>query len=197
MLLATACAASPIALPAAATAPTTAAVEAGRGDLTTISPSSWLKRLRKETAKFRDPRVAERYGYERTDSCWEFPYKLPGGEPLGGMGYHYANERLIQDPKIDLMRPEILVYVPDGRGGRKLGAVEYFKRDRDQRIATADDRPTLLGQEFQGPMGPHEDGMPIHYDLHLWIWKDNPKGLFEQWNPRVKCPSGPAHGGHS
>ncbi|MDA0634735.1 hypothetical protein OUY22_15025 [Nonomuraea sp. MCN248] len=193
MLLAAACAASLLALPATAAAPA-AGVAADR--TVPPRPSDWLERLRRETAKFKDPRVAERHGYRRTDSCWEFPYKLPGDERLGAMGYHYTNQRLIDDPKIELLRPEVLVYVPDGSGGRTLGAVEYFRADRDQRMATADDRPTLLGHEFQGPMGPHLDGMPIHYDLHLWIFKENPNGMFEPWNPRVRCPAGAVHSAH-
>lgn len=55
-------------------------------------------------------------------------------------------------------------------------------------MATADDRPSLFGCEFQGPMGPHENGMAIHYDMHIWFYKPNPNGLFEPWNPRVTCP---------
>jgi len=27
----------------------------------------------------------------------------------------------------------------------------------------------------------------IHYDLHAWIWEDNPKGVFAQYNPEVSC----------
>jgi hypothetical protein len=29
--------------------------------------------------------------------------------------------------------------------------------------------------------------MPIHYDLHAWIWQANPAGVFEMWNPKVDC----------
>src|SRR5690606_1698650 len=149
MLLAAACAASVVVLPAEA-APAKG-VQAEQGDRPNVRPSNRLKRLRRATANFEDPRVGERDGYIRSDTCWEFPYTLPRGEPLGAMGYHYVNERLVNDPKIQLLRPEILVYVPDGKGGRELGAVEYFRIDRDQRIATSDDRPKLLGHELQGP----------------------------------------------
>jgi hypothetical protein len=30
--------------------------------------------------------------------------------------------------------------------------------------------------------------MPVHYDLHAWVWKRNPAGTFAMWNPRVECP---------
>jgi hypothetical protein len=52
----------------------------------------------------------------------------------------------------------------------------------------AKDRPSLFGVKFDGPMLGHEAGMPIHHDLHLWLWKHNPSGLFAMWNPRVHCP---------
>jgi hypothetical protein len=32
--------------------------------------------------------------------------------------------------------------------------------------------------------------MPIHYDLHVWLFKPNPAGVFASWNPRVHCPPG-------
>jgi hypothetical protein len=31
--------------------------------------------------------------------------------------------------------------------------------------------------------------MPIHYDLHVWLWKKNPSGMFARWNPTVTCPT--------
>lgn len=23
--------------------------------------------------------------------------------------------------------------------------------------------------------------------LHVWVWKHNPNGMFEDWNPNVSC----------
>ena len=28
---------------------------------------------------------------------------------------------------------------------------------------------------------------PIRYDLHVWLQKRNPSGVFAQWNPEVSC----------
>jgi hypothetical protein len=33
----------------------------------------------------------------------------------------------------------------------------------------------------------HAPGMPIHYDLHVWLWKHNPSGLYAPWNPDATC----------
>jgi hypothetical protein len=35
----------------------------------------------------------------------------------------------------------------------------------------------------------HNPTMPIHYDLHLWFWADNPAGFFAPFNPNLSCPS--------
>jgi hypothetical protein len=43
------------------------------------------------------------------------------------------------------------------------------------------------GQSFDGPMPGHNPDMPVHYDLHVWLYKYNPAGLFAAWNSRVNC----------
>ena len=30
-------------------------------------------------------------------------------------------------------------------------------------------------------------GMPVHYDLHVWLWKHNPSGVFAPFNPDASC----------
>ena len=53
------------------------------------------------------------------------------------------------------------------------------------------ERPTLFGRPFDGPMEGHHPLMPLalhHYDLHGWLFKENPAGLFSPTNPDVKCP---------
>jgi hypothetical protein len=136
--------------------------------------------VKRATERFRDVQVARRAGYEAAAEC------VAG--PDGAMGIHYSNARLIEDPRLQIRRPEILVYEPRGER-RKLVAVEYFRADADGRLDTDDDRPYLFGRGFDGPMEGHEPGMPVHYDLHAWIWKHNPAGVFAQFNPRVSCPA--------
>ncbi|HEY1386644.1 MAG TPA: hypothetical protein VGF43_23670, partial [Dongiaceae bacterium] len=48
----------------------------------------------------------------------------------------------------------------------------------------------LFGQPFMGPMEGHEPLIPkefVHYDLHAWLFKDNPLGMFSPTNPDVSC----------
>jgi hypothetical protein len=104
------------------------------------------------------------------------------------MGYHVANAALMADDAIDPVRPELLLYTADENGGMKLVGVEYWKRDSDGSLATADDRPSLFGQPFDGPMPGHNPTMPVHYDLHAWVAEDNPSGVFAMFNPNLSCP---------
>ena len=140
-----------------------------------------LRRARKATRKFRSVAAARAAGYRATGECAQDP-------KYGGMGIHYGNEDLIADGELDVTKPEVLVYQPMPSGRLRLGAVEYFQADGDQDLATDDDRPYLFGLPFDGPMLGHEPGMPIHYDLHVWLYRHNPAGLFAAWNPRVHCP---------
>ena len=139
-----------------------------------------MHHLRKSMRKYRDPAVAVAAGWVATDECVE----LPDGS--GGMGFHYFNPQLAS-AKPRLRHPAVLVYVPTRDGGRRLGAVEWFSPDADQDLATDSDRPHFGSLPFNGPMEGHEPGMPVHYDLHAWLFKHNPDGRFASFNPRVHC----------
>jgi hypothetical protein len=139
-----------------------------------------LAQVRQATAEYHKVSNALADGYVATEHC----IAVPG---VGGMGYHYLNPALIGDPSIDPLKPEVLLYAPKKNGGLKLVGVEYLVVDADQDLATDSDRPDLFDVPFNGPMLGHEPGMPIHYDLHAWIWKGNPDGLFADFNPKVSC----------
>jgi hypothetical protein len=130
--------------------------------------------------------------YHSYDQAVAAGYSLEGepcvASPAGAMGFHAANRALSADPALDPLRPEVLLYVPGADGALKLVGVEYFKADADQDLSTADDRPTLFGHAFDGPMAGHNPAMPIHYDLHVWVAETNPDGVFAQFNPALRCP---------
>jgi hypothetical protein len=86
-----------------------------------------LAALRRATAKYQDVNAALADGFIATPHCVEHP-------DLGGMGIHYVNPARIMDPAIDLLEPEILLYVESG-GGMKLLGVEYMLADRTTRFA--------------------------------------------------------------
>lgn len=154
-----------------------AAHDDGAGQLT----SAQRNVIREATKQFKDVDVAIAAGYLPTEEC----VALPDGS--AGMGYHYVQPEFIGDTRIDPTMPEILVYQKDRKGKLRLGAVEYFAADDDQDLATDDDRPTLMGHPFEGPMAGHDDDMPVHYDLHVWLYRRNPAGELASWNPDVHC----------
>ena len=139
-----------------------------------------LQRVKAAMEKYQDPVVAVRDGYFSTLGCIAYAE--------GAMGVHFLNPALIS-PELDPMKPQILIYEPEGDELR-LVAVEWFVP-----LATGiRERPELFGQPFDGPMEGHHPLLPTelhHYDLHVWLFKDNPAGLFNTTNPDVKCPPGP------
>jgi hypothetical protein len=116
------------------------------------------------------------------------------GEPCvaspdgAAMGIHFINPALMADTTLDPLRPEILLYVPKANGKLSLVGVEYWVADADGDLSTSDDRQSVLGQPLDGPMPGHNPTMPVHYDLHVWLWKSNPSGVFAPFNPNLSCP---------
>jgi len=142
------------------------------------------------TAPYHRESAALADGFTATDDC----VSAPG---LGAMGIHYLNIARASDLTVKASEPELLLYEPTHNGGRRLVRVEYFVPvisngapwfDPNNPPPVIDNAaPKLFGKTFDGPMPGHEPGMPWHYDLHVWIWKYNPSGLFAQFNPTAQC----------
>lgn len=145
-----------------------------------LSPAT-LKTIRTATKQFRDVDAAIAAGYEPTEAC----VALPDG--TAAMGYHYVNIANLMDGVNDPTKPDILLYTHDEAGNLHLGGVEFFQADADQVLSTDDDRPSFEGHPFDGPMEGHEPGMPVHYDLHVWLYQHNPDGMLTGFNPAVSC----------
>jgi len=183
---------------ASATAPATIGADATavKGE-PTLGPD--LAAVRQATAKFHDVDVAIAAGYLN-----------PAGRTcdqiaIGAMGIHSPNLALQGTQTLDPLQPEVLLYLPKPEGGFKLIGVEYIQFVLLRNPATGavapwtsqtpwpanyqivTPTPSLFGQTFQGPMPGHVPGMPWHWDLHAWIWANNPSGVFEPWNPAVSC----------
>jgi len=144
-----------------------------------------IDEMRQALEKYKDPYVAVRDLYLSTVGCVHYSGEKMEGHmdyPKGGMGIHFVNVTVTGplDPK----RPNVLIYEPVG-GKLQLVAAEWLVP-----VSAVKERPTLLGQAFQGPMEGHEPLIPkdfVHYDLHAWLFKDNPLGMFSPTNPNVSC----------
>ena len=137
------------------------------------------------TASFHDVAAATGYGLF-TDAAGIACIDKPG---VGTMGVHYVKGALVGDASVNAATPEALVYEPTRDGGLRLVAVEYvvFQEAWD---ATHASEPSLFGQPFEATGADNRYGLPPYYSLHAWIWKHNPSGMFEDWNPRVSCANG-------
>ncbi len=139
---------------------------------TPASPEEQLvKEIRTATARFHSLQQAARAGYVSTVHCV--------ANPVGAMGVHFANAGLT-DPVFDPLHPETLLYEPTENGGFRLVAVEY------QVIDVGQPAPSFAGQSFDVGGSP----IPVpHWTLHVWIYEENPLGVFEPFNPEVSCPA--------
>lgn len=137
-----------------------------------------VREVRLATRDFHDVTVAIAAGYTSAGSC-------VSGPEVGAMGVHYPNGALVGDGMLDPRRPEILIY--EQRGGRlRLLGVEYLVIAQQWDASNAAP-PVLMGQHFHYVGSPNRYGLPPFYELHVWAWRDNPNGMFVDWNPAVSC----------
>lgn len=124
--------------------------------------------------------------YEQLDAAVAAGYSRSGGSCIidahhGAMGYHHVNSSYI-DGKLDLARPEMLLYERMPDSSYKLNGVEFMVPYRywpGDSVA-----PVLMGQRLH-----HENNSKYWY-LHVWAWTDNKDGLFADMNPDVHCGAG-------
>ena len=130
-----------------------------------------IARLRARTAAFNRFDAAVDAGWNtRITDCFFDPQ-------LGGMGYHYGNTALI-DGTVDALQPELLLYEPEKNGRLRFVAVEYIVPFTAWTAATP---PQLYGQSF------HRNEAFGIWVLHVWHMRENPRGIFADWNPQVSC----------
>ena len=178
-----------------------------------------LEQVRAATERFRDVRVALAEGYvpDPMNICEKAEYM---GRPasLGAMGIHYFRPDLLgitgDKPRVDgtgthtdFTRPAVLIYEPRADGSLELVAVENLVFVKAWHAAGNDRPPSFHGVEYDmmrdDPATAIDEAHMFepHYDRHVWVYRDNPNGMFAQFNPNVNCDahkgSGqPAMGSH-
>ena len=134
-----------------------------------------LARVRAATARFVSLDTAVAAGYARDVSqCIAHPQH-------GAMGFHHINRAYV-DTRIEVERPEFLLYERQADGRYTLTAVEYIIPFR---LWPRDSvPPTVFGLDLR-----REEELRLWY-LHMWAWTENAAGLFADWNPAIRCPTG-------
>ncbi|HXH25548.1 MAG TPA: hypothetical protein VNI78_09885 [Vicinamibacterales bacterium] len=165
-----------------------------------------LEEVRRATERFRDVRVALAEGYVRD------PFNLCDtaemmGRPaaLGAMGVHFFRPDLLgitgpPSPRVsgtgthtDFRRPAILIYEPQPDGSLELVAVENLVFARSWREAGHSAPPTFHGVPYDSmtddPRTPQDEAHMFepHFDRHVWLYRENPNGVFAPFNPAVTC----------
>ena len=96
----------------------------------------------------------------------------------GAMGYHHLNRAWV-DNRIEIDKPEILLYERKEDGSYGLNGVEYII---PYRVWPKDSvPPKLMGRDMF-----RSEPLQLWY-MHMWVWTPNSAGLFADWNPAVKC----------
>ncbi len=127
-----------------------------------------LDALRRVTSAYTDFSRAQAAGYtERLTDCM--------ADATGGMGYHYGKVAFI-DGSAQLLEPEILMYEPQRDGSLQFVGIEYVVP-----LSASATPPSLFGLQF------HRNEAFQLWVLHVWLYRDNPSGLFSDWNPTVSC----------
>lgn len=196
----------------AAAAPDRAPVQPAAGEPT-------LAEVRDATERFRDVRVALAEGYIRDpfDLC-DTAEMMGRPAALGAMGVHYFRPDLLgvtapPSPRVDgagthtdFRKPSILIYEPQADGSMELVAVENLVFQAAWHATGAKERPSFHGVAWDAmaddPKTEIDEAHMFqpHYDRHVWVYRDNPNGVFAPFNPRVSCRhhrGATAHPGHA
>jgi hypothetical protein len=104
----------------------------------------------------------------------------------GTTDVHYVRPGSLQDDRLEMATPEVLVYELKADGKTRLAAVEYVV---PAALWTGTRPPEFLGQklEYGTSIGSRESDP--HYKITVWAWRRNPNGLFEPHPPAVTCRS--------
>ena len=129
-----------------------------------------LMSVHRANARFHSTAQAIKAGYEPDEHC----VSVPG---LGGMGFHWVNQSLV-DPVFDPLKPEAILYAEGPGGNLRLIAVEYIVINIGQPAPMFGEQPFDAG------------GTPVpvpHWSLHVWLYENNPSGIYTPFNPNISC----------
>lgn len=170
------------------------------------APEPSLEEVRAATERFQDVDVALEEGYIRDpfDLC-DTAEMLGRPAELGVMGVHYFRPDLLgitepPDPRVDgvgthtdFLEPAILIYEPRPDGSLELMAVENLVFLDAWEMAGHDAPPTFHGVSYDrmedDPATEANEAHMFepHYDLHVWLYRHNPNGMFVPFNPNATC----------
>ena len=177
-----------------------------------------LAAVKQATERFRDVKVALAEGYIRDPmNLCETAALMGRPAALGAMGVHYFRPDLLgitapPSPRVngdgihtDFLKPSVLIYEPQADGSLQLVAVENLVFVAAWHAAGHKEPPTFHGVKWDwmidDPKTKADEAHMFepHFDRHVWIYRENPNGVFAQFNPAVSCAhhrGATSHGSH-
>jgi len=175
-----------------------------------------LAPVRAASERFRDVKVALAEGYiPAPRSMCETSSMMGRAGPEVAMGVHYFRPDLLgitapPNPRVDgngthtdFLTPAVLIYEPQADGSLQLVAVENLVFKKAWEAAGHRAPPRFMGVPYDDMVddpataADEAHGFAPHYDRHVWVYRDNPFGVFAQFNPNVSCekakPAAMAH----
>ena len=165
-----------------------------------------LSELRAATAKYKDVKVALAEGFIRDPANMCDAAEMMGKpKALGVMGIHYVRPDLLgitgpPNPRVngtstytDFNKPAILIYEPQADESLQLVAVENLVFIKAWEAAGNTKPPTYQGVPYDkmadDPKTEIDEAHNFepHYDRHVWIHRENPNGVYAQFNPNATC----------
>jgi hypothetical protein len=182
----------------------------------TASADRDLTAVRAATQRFGDVKVALAEGYIPDPSGMCITSEIEGQpRQLGAMGIHYFRPDLLgitgpPNPRVngtgthtDFTTPAVLIYEPQEDGSLQLVAVENLIFQKAWKDAGNTAPPSFMGNEYypmvDNPLTEADEahGFEPHYELHFWLYRENPNGMFSPFNPRASCAHQKGHPGHA
>jgi hypothetical protein len=122
----------------------------------------------------------------------------------GAMGIHFFRPDMLgitaTAPRVDgvgthtdFLTPAVLIYEPQADGSLELVAVENLVFLAAWEAAGNTEPPAFHGVAYDrmvdDPATETDEAHMFapHYDRHVWIYRENPSGVFAQFNPAVTC----------
>jgi hypothetical protein len=169
------------------------------------APAPSLDEVRAATAKYAsvDAALADGYVRDPMDVC-ETSYYLGSLKDEGTVGIHFFRPDLLgvtlgdgesdrrtrhdaTGTHTDFLRPAMLVYEPQPDSVLELVAVANMVNARAWEAAGHREPPSFGDQPYDFHSDQSGTGFPAHYDLHMWLFRENPSGMFAPYNPAVSC----------
>ena len=170
----------------------------------TAAAEPTLEEVKSAAERFRDVKVAIAEGYTTDNKCVTAEM-LGYPAEQGAMGLHYVRRDLLGLPdkpsgrvngtgtSTDFRKPAMLVYEPQPDGTLELVAVENLVFASAWHEEAGDKPPEFRGARYillkDDPRTKLDEAHNYepHYELHAWVFRDNPNGMFAPFNPSVTC----------